>query len=311
MFFLNSYGVKYSQSRTDPFFPTDSSLVAHEGNASMTFFNRVSTNATVLGCANYYELCFPHQTTYYHFAGPTAHEKSLNESIPANSPSAEQGQEDLNANKLFQAIAFVLLGIYVLADSSNTIGYLGNQGLDVWTKGAFETLALGLPDPQWEAEAQNIFNASLARLQLNVVDLARGFRVPSNAPQYNALDDEGMRAQYGAACDIIKIEGVGWKNISFFWFVTLLTLSVVLTVGTIEIGDSLVLEHVLRTARKLGLLTVSELLLPALRRLAAIRWRSFPSKARAVASSLLAPRKITRRIIWTGMRHHQHGRTPA
>jgi hypothetical protein len=297
MFFLNSYGVKYSQSRTDPFFPTDSSLVAHEGNASMTFFNRVSTNATVLGCADYYELCFPHQTACYHFAGPTAHEKSLNESIPANSPSAEQGQEDLNANKLFQAIAFVLLGIYVLADSSNTIGYLGNQGLDVWTKGAFETLALGLPDPQWEAEAQNIFNASLARLQLNVVDLARGFRVPSNAPQYNALDDEGMRAQYGAACDIIKIEGVGWKNISFFWFVTLLTLSVVLSVGTIEIGDSLVLEHVLRTARKLGLLTVSELLLPALRRLAAIRWRSFPSKARAVASSLLAPRKITRRII--------------
>jgi hypothetical protein len=92
---------------------------------------------------------------------------------------------------------------------------------------------------------------------------------------------------------------------------TLLTLSVVLSVGTIEIGDSLVLEHVLRAARKLGLLAVSELLLPALRKLAAIRWRSFPSKARVVASSLLAPRKTTRGIIWTGMRRHQHGGAPA
>jgi hypothetical protein len=236
----------------------------------MTVFNRMSTHATVLGCADDYELCFSHLNECSHLA--TANEKSLNESIPANPPSAEQGREDLNANQLFQAVGRVLVGIYFQADSSTSIGYLGNQGLDVWTKGAFENLALGLPDPQWEAEAQNLFNVSLARLQLNVADFARGFQAPSsNGPQYNTMDNESTHALFGAACDVIKIEGVGWKNISFFWFVTLLTLSVVLTVGTIEIGDSLVLEHVLRAARKLGLLAVSELLLPALRRLAAIR----------------------------------------
>jgi hypothetical protein len=208
MFFLNSYGVKYSQPRNDPFFPTDSFLVLHDGNSSMTVFSRASTHATVLGCADDYELCFPHLNECGHLA--TANEKSLNESIPANPPSAEQGREDLNANQLFQAVGTVLVGSYFEADSSITIGHLGNQGLDIWTKGAVEDFALGLPDPQWEAEAQNLFNVSLARLQLNVADFARGFQAPSShGPQYNLMDNEGTRALVGAACDVIKIEGVG------------------------------------------------------------------------------------------------------
>lgn len=57
----------------------------------------------------------------------------------------------------------------------DTVSLIGAAGLNV-TGSIFQYRALPLPKEQWKVEAANLFNASLARLQVNTRDLARGAR---------------------------------------------------------------------------------------------------------------------------------------
>jgi len=76
-----------------------------------------------------------------------------------------------------------------------------------------------------------MFETSLARIQGDVLDIVRG--VGKDRPYArNFLTEENM-----SLCHIVKFQSVGWRNISLLWLITLPTLSFLLWVLTIEVGN--------------------------------------------------------------------------
>src|SRR5207248_10080146 len=99
-----------------------------------------------------------------------------------------------------------------------------------------------LDQNQWEIKAQKVFNVSLAQMQMNAWGIARGEKFGPDIPQFDWFETDLYETAEvkQRLCSRIKIEGYGWKNVSLFWFVTLLLLSTSMVIGSIEIDETLV-----------------------------------------------------------------------
>ncbi len=95
--------------------------------------------------------------------------------------------------------------------------------------------SLPLEREQWKVEARKIFESTLARIQGEVYDIARGSL--STGFQDVAMSWE----QHRVVCNMIKIETQGWKNISLFWLVLLPTISFLLWISSISVRKRLVI----------------------------------------------------------------------
>ena len=74
-----------------------------------------------------------------------------------------------------------------------------------------------LPDDQWILEVRRWFEASLAKIQLNVLDIARGTG--------NQGDDyQDMDPMYRGICGMVKFKSNGWRNVNFWGLLSLLGL---------------------------------------------------------------------------------------
>ncbi|KAG8530284.1 uncharacterized protein KY384_004786 [Bacidia gigantensis] len=90
-----------------------------------------------------------------------------------------------------------------------------------------------LPDDQWKIEVRRWFEASLARIQLNVLDIVR----PTSDPENNeTVEEQWLRipAEYRNICHMGKFRSTGWRNISVWGFFGLLGLAAVLTLASCE-----------------------------------------------------------------------------
>lgn len=86
--------------------------------------------------------------------------------------------------------------------------------------------SLPLATEQWKVEGEKMFQASLARIQLNVFDIVRG--TASNFHGYMDI----MPAEYRNICNMVKIPTSGWKNVnSIGFFGTMLAAGFVWIIG--------------------------------------------------------------------------------
>lgn len=97
-------------------------------------------------------------------------------------------------------------------------------------------MSLPLDPHQWRLEAQKIFNISLARMQIEITEMAR----PRKIRPEDYLDNF-FNQSLADPCPMIKINADGWRNISVVGFAGMLILALGLWLVTMETGDTIVL----------------------------------------------------------------------
>jgi hypothetical protein len=109
---------------------------------------------------------------------------------------------------------FVTLMIALsLANSNvgNALVLRGSEVLDAKPKLRGST-SLALAHEQWKVEARDLFEASLARIQIAARSLARG-----NPKRLPGLADV-MDPRYRGACNTYKFKSTGWQNVWVFGY---------------------------------------------------------------------------------------------
>lgn len=109
-------------------------------------------------------------------------------------------------------------------------------------------------------------------MQMNVWDVARGWKYDADLPQYDRLRTEPFRGH--DICSAIKIQSYGRKNLSLAWFVTLLGLSFCMVVGSFELDDTLVYVYVWRGTKWSGALWFKNVIRPGYRKVKSVDWRN-------------------------------------
>jgi hypothetical protein len=219
--------VRFLEEQTDPLFATDSKHTVSSpiGGVSFVLYWNSKIQAAALGCVENHELCVPAKCKGTIFCNNFVSFLELS----GNSPESVHIQAESGAdftNKFVRPLILFEGSAYWQA-SVHATDMLDAQALDAMKKVPTHGISLGLPSNQWEIEAQNLFNISLAQYQLKAFSIARGEKFDEDVPQHDLISDHscGRKGCKNAVCNAFKIEGIGWKNISLFWFVTLLTFS--------------------------------------------------------------------------------------
>ena len=93
-------------------------------------------------------------------------------------------------------------------------------------------IALDLPREQWKFEAKQWFEASLARMQMAVVDTARG--TPHNIKFYSYAE---RLVNYQDICNMVKVRTIGWRNVSVWGLLGLLSLAALISLSSFKTAD--------------------------------------------------------------------------
>jgi len=88
---------------------------------------------------------------------------------------------------------------------------------------------------RWEKVTRRLFETSLARIQIDIWDFARGTRAT------NAGYGDALPPAYRGLCKKIKFKAVGWKNLNAFWAFACLALGLFCWVGSMEFNGKMVL----------------------------------------------------------------------
>lgn len=197
----------------DPIFPADKALWDHD----VPLYFDSSQRFNILGCADYTDICDPETKECFSLKGMRI----------VNSTLDRQDEESQ------LALSLLSLGL-VDAGIASSLKNRRGIGLDAQSKIiGFTSLPLGRD--QWKVEVRKMFQTSLARLQGEIMDIARGSG--ANVPGYmNLLKSKDVRI-----CRIVKIPTVGWKNISLVWLILLPAFALFLWVFSLEMGSSILL----------------------------------------------------------------------
>jgi hypothetical protein len=265
IFFLHSPGVFYDRPRTDPMFPTNINQTLQIGNTSTTFFLHqpplLQAQARVLACVDSHEFCVD--------GGGCADMDSLIR--PLSTEEYPNHGQPLPGENLHVLAASIFTAFYQ-SGSYWAYKYSAERGLDAFTQAFMGLFQFGLPADQWQIEVQKLFNVSLAQMQMNVWNVARGWKYDADLPQYDRLRTEPFRGL--DICSAIKIQGYGWKNLSLAWFMTLLGLSFCTVVGSFELDDTLVYVYVWRGVKWIGALLFKNVIRPGYRKPKSVDWRN-------------------------------------
>jgi hypothetical protein len=217
---IRNSGIRYSESREDPIFPTH--LALDDGKS---YYN-THTYGGVLGCNDKTIVYGPDGTTYqgiWEFGN-----------IPLR---------DDEASWVSGLLYFSLL----FSNMFQALQYRSTSALDAQSK-LFGANSLPLPREQWKVEAQRLFEASLAMVQITARDIARGPRniLPG---RINLMERTPI---YWGMCNIYKFRSTGWKNINVAGFLGLIGLGLLLMLLSVtreeeELWIEKPLEKVLNT----------------------------------------------------------------
>lgn len=228
--------MRYLHSQRDPLFATDSNFTT---SGKDLFIRKLPPAA--LGCVYREELCIP---SYQH------DHVCVNITVPKTTPQVyelpsnqeEGGIPPSLQSDSSQAILEMGRITHDFTNPGSAFAFSFAPFLDASNKVIMPGLSADLPPNQWQIETQKIFNWILANVQLSVWKFARGQRPQPDIPVYERLENSSSCAAVNCKkllCESIKIQAVGWKNISLFWFVSLLFISVILVTGSIEVGETL------------------------------------------------------------------------
>ena len=248
---LYSGNMTYPNYRSDPVFPALSpgpSPYTQPRKWKSSYHNN-RTAPAVLGCIDLTEIC----------------DKHLNLCWPAPRRSSPRTilntQHGVAGSK--SELARVLLETS-LTDSS-ICSSLGRRGIGTPALEAESYCSYyacnDLPEDQWKVEVRRWFEASLARIQINTLEVVRGTG--------NYGDDyDGIPPGWRGICQMGKFKSVGWRNVSVWGFLGLLAIAGGVTVASFKTKEEelwLVLGA-RGTVRAFGRAFVS---------LKSIRWASF------------------------------------
>ena len=156
------------------------------------YFND-SMYASVISCQEGVEICNLHTNKCWN--------PKLGWKDPAN---RLQNLENLKYMKLNEReLAFILLET-ALGDSSIE----WSASLEAVSHCNFFDCT-DLPHDQWILEVRRWFEASLAKIQFNVLDIARG--TGNQGEDYKDIDP-----MYRGICGIVKFKSNGWRNVNFW-----------------------------------------------------------------------------------------------
>lgn len=140
--------------------------------------------------------------------------------------------------------ALRLLGLALLeSDSASAVGFLRFQWLDVASR-IVRGLSLPLDPHQWQLESHKLFNISLARMQIVIVNMAQGLpgvEIPLLEGAFDLFD--GSLAD---PCGMLRIHAVGMKNLSVSGLAGMLGMALGIWFLTIETEDSIMLMWLFR-----------------------------------------------------------------
>lgn len=188
--------------RRDPIFPAKKSVKIPLKDGMMSLWRNNSTRAGVLGCVDDLLICDATGRTCWDNSNYTS-------ALPVITDPDTRG-------------AFYLLKI-ALDDSSasKAILFRAASALNASRKlNSFYSMRLA--EKQWEVESEIIFRTSLARMQVNVLDFARGTYAHYPEVQNRAVDE------VSSACAMVKFQTTGYTNVSTAGFWGLNALCIVL-----------------------------------------------------------------------------------
>ena len=235
--------MSYDHYRDDPIFPA-TSPVHSDGSYSWKLkfpplFVNQNPIPTVVGCIHNTSICSSERGECWNYLetpvsrledlNPQARSNQLGESGNATSATDAELAQVLLSNALMDTTDPLFCpsrsGTYKpsnVLDSCSRTTY--NPGLE------FET-CYGLPFDQWKAEVRIVFEASLARIQFNVLNIVRGEHIgPVSTPKRLAPNLQGL-------CKMGKFKSVGWRNVSVWGFFGCLSFAAGISLASIKTED--------------------------------------------------------------------------
>lgn len=182
IFFLHSPGVLYDEPRDDPIFPTDANRTLQVSNGSSTFFYHQppldQAQATVLACLDNHDFCIEG-------IGCVGMDPSLQ---PIRTEIATTPYQPLR--KFPYARAALVFAYAALRQSGSYWAYFqsAERGLNVFPRALMGLWQFSLPPDQWRTEVQKLFNVSLAKMQMNIWYVAKGWKYDADLPQFNDFE---------------------------------------------------------------------------------------------------------------------------
>lgn len=201
---INSGNVTFPHYRSDPVFPAKSYRALPESTAPSFlpegYFND-NEYASVINCEESVEICDSHINKCWSL--------KMGWMPPGERLQNWDHSNFVNLNE--HEFALTLLRS-ALADSCIVL----STGLEAASHCKFYDCT-DLPHDQWILEVRRWFEASLARIQFNVLDIARG--TGNQGEDYKDIDP-----MYRGICKMVKFKSNGWRNVNFWGLLSLLGL---------------------------------------------------------------------------------------
>ena len=225
--------VSHPRYRDDPVFPAtthgESDLNRSPSwDANTRFFNNGTTYASI-GCIDHTQVCDSYVNRCWFLRWNTG-------------PRPFLRKRNWDGPSVNNDTALVLLEA-CLADSSISSTPSVHSGLprgpnSISLEAASHCSAFecdDLPDDQWKVEVRRWFEASLAKIQLHLLEIVR----PSATSQAQLTTNQtelwqGIPEEYRAICKMGKFKSTGWRNVSFVGFFGLLALAGAIALASCE-----------------------------------------------------------------------------
>ena len=193
--------------RVDPIFPAMDRAVP-TSTAGWVWYTNNSTKGNTLGCVDYVQVCDARNITCWDNSNIT------------HAISAVKSQTAKNA-------LFLLL--FGLERSNAYFGMVWNNDLLNETTSAMLFYQDRLHEEQWKVEAEVLFQLSLARIQIDIFDLARG-TYKGTYPRTHPQVVNKLPAEFCGVCSMVKFHAEGYTNVNAvaFWGINFLCILVFL-----------------------------------------------------------------------------------
>ena len=218
---ISSRSMTYPNRREDPVFPARHPFKSIYGSG---YINN-DTRPAIMGCIDSIEIFDDHNNltwTLPHYSTPRAAFESVDKLAPF--------ETELPLVLLYSALAGSTI---YSALSGDAVRERYRYDFEASHRCTYRS-CLDLPDDQWKIEVNRWFEASLARIQANVLDIMRGTGAYSDDDHE---DYEGIPPHLRGICQMGKFRSVGWRNVSVWGFLGIILLVAAVTLASNESQD--------------------------------------------------------------------------
>jgi hypothetical protein len=191
---VSNVGIKYPQRREDPIFPAETT---YDNN----WYYNTRWHGGVLGCLDRKSICSPD--------GQCA-------------ALSTWGGINFSDNEHARVISYLYWSL-LLSSMGSSIGYRKAEGLDANSKVVGDS-SLPLDAEQWKVEVLQLFQTSLARIQIYARSIARG---NPDIPIYGRLNVMDTLPRLRGLCNMYKFKSTGWRNINVVGFLSAIVLGLI------------------------------------------------------------------------------------